>query len=209
MTTYKSEMIEFRAGRIVLTEAQWTANTNVYPEGVIAITSDGANAGRTKVFDGTSYWSQLAYNSGGGGGAVTSDDVSDESILADPPGRPLTETLDAISQTFSDITTAITAVSTALTAAVSIDGTGGAQIMVFTGDTDNDGRLELPNLTALTPPVTSAVLIGSARLNTAQPPLHGAWLDNALAAPIVQFYSSDDNPAASGRSVSVTLAVTR
>jgi len=110
MTTYKSEMIEFRAGRIILTEAEWTANTNVYPEGIIAITSDGSNAGRTKVFNGTSYWSQLAYNSGGGG-AVTSDDVSDESILADPPGRPLTETLDAISQTFSDITGAVTALT--------------------------------------------------------------------------------------------------
>jgi len=55
MTTYKSEQIEFRAGRIKLTEAEWTANTNVYPEGIIAITSDGSNAGNTKVFNGTSY----------------------------------------------------------------------------------------------------------------------------------------------------------
>ena len=75
-------MIEFRAGRIILTEAEWTANTNVYPEGIIAITSDGSNAGRTKVFNGTSYWSQLAYNSGGGG-AVTSDDVTNYEAVFD------------------------------------------------------------------------------------------------------------------------------
>ena len=105
MTTYKSEMIEFRAGRIILTEAQWTANTNVYPEGIIAITSDGSNAGRTKVFDGVKYWSQLLYNSGGGGGAVTSDDVTDESTLG--PGT-VTGALDTLAQNVSDQGTAIT-----------------------------------------------------------------------------------------------------
>jgi len=109
MTTYKSEMIEFRAGRIILTEAEWTANTNVYPEGIIAITSDGSNAGRTKVFDGVKYWSQLLYNSGGGSGAVTSDDVTDLSTLG--PGT-VTAALDTLAQNVSDAATAITNLTT-------------------------------------------------------------------------------------------------
>lgn len=103
MTTYKSEQIEFRAGRIILTEAQWTANSNVYAEGIVAITSDGSNAGKTKVFDGSHYWSQLSYT--GSGGAVTSDDVTDESTL---DAGTVTDALDALAQNVSDQATAIT-----------------------------------------------------------------------------------------------------
>jgi len=109
MTTYKSEMIEFRAGRIILTEAEWTANTNVYPEGIIAITSDGSNAGRTKVFDGVKYWSQLLYNSGGGSGAVTSDDVTNDSAVVVTAN--VTEAIDALAGNFAANSAAIDAVS--------------------------------------------------------------------------------------------------
>lgn len=103
MTTYKSEQIEFRAGRIVLTEAQWTANTNVYAEGIVAITSDGSNAGKTKVFDGSHYWSQLSYTDSGGG-SVTSDNVTVTGTMA--PG-PLTTSLDTLKQNVSDQATSI------------------------------------------------------------------------------------------------------
>ena len=104
MTTYKSEQIEFRAGRIVLTEAQWTANTNVYAEGIVAITSDGSNAGKTKVFDGSHYWSQLSYT-GSSSGSVTSDDVTDESTL---DAGTVTGALNELAQNVSDQGTSIT-----------------------------------------------------------------------------------------------------
>jgi len=111
MTTYKSELIEFRAGRIILTEAEWTANANVYPEGIVAITSDGSNAGRTKVFDGVKYWSQLSYSRGGGGGAVTSDDVSNES---DIDGATVTAALNAAAFSLTENNNAIAELATAI-----------------------------------------------------------------------------------------------
>jgi len=161
MTTYKSELIEFRAGRIILTEAEWTANANVYPEGIIAITSDGSNAGNTKVFNGTSYWSQLAYNSGGGsGGATNTDQLTN---VSDVPGDTASDALETLAGNFADNSAAIDAVSTAVSKAknhnTAVFGQpsvvqGGTYTII--GETAGDGGNATFDLTAAEVPMASA-----------------------------------------------------
>lgn len=66
------------------TEAQWTADTRVFGADVVAITTDGANAGKHKLFKGTGRWSTLSYvEDGGGGGAVDSVNTQTGVVVLD------------------------------------------------------------------------------------------------------------------------------
>ena len=59
------------AETVYQTEAQWTASEQVYGADVIAITTDGANAGKHKLFKGTGKWSTLSYVEDGGSGVTS------------------------------------------------------------------------------------------------------------------------------------------
>ena len=116
--------------------------------------------------------------------------------------------IEALLQNVSDHGTSITGLTQDVARKVRIDGTGGADILVFTGTTDVNGRLTLPDLTALTPPVTSFVLIGGARTDPTDDPYVPTIHDATLSEGIIQFTDLDGTPAIEGRSVSVAIAVT-
>lgn len=108
--------------------------------------------------------------------------------------------------------TVVAAINADIATMVSIDGVGGAEIMVFTGNTNNSGKLIVPNLTALTPPVVSAVLVSGASTAATTPlvPVCYGILDPAAIE--VQFYKLDSGAYAdadSGTATTATFVVTR
>lgn len=86
------------------TEAQWTADERVFTADVVAVTTDGANAGKHKLFRGTGRWTTLTYVEDGGSGSTTVmsvDGVKYDELIT------LTGTTDAIGDFTINFTTLV------------------------------------------------------------------------------------------------------